>query len=490
LSRDWTQREYRQQAYYYDFAAQNDPLYAGPVYSSPPYRRGSAGRRDYDRDVAAWKASPEGQNYANMQAAAAEDRRKSSFVTDSPDELWSDVFLDEDRIGAGPYQNSMYWHVRPRLNDVSYTGEQNFHAGYAMLEFPLTRQCTLTLGSRAENTEMIIRPTSDMDELEPIRAYQVPELAAITNTTTEEVTYFYSIKGVGREEAQAEIRESHWLPAAGLTYEFTPGLKLRGSWSRTIARPTFLELAPIITFDFVEGENLIGNRDLVISEVENYDVRLEWMPRDGEVYAVSWFRKEIMNPIEKESFSYLSRDYLLTVNYPDGQVSGMEAEFRRKLDFLPWPGEHLTLSLNYTRMEASVRIPEQMRISLSQHGLDREERDMEGQPEYLFNAGLMVDFERIGLSAGLFYNVRGDTLKSGAAVGDRGARPDVYLLRQGTLNFSLNQKIGSHFNVGLKLSNLTEESATEVYRRDGAADLVRRSYPDAVKTSFSVGCSF
>ncbi len=490
LSRDWTQRAYSQQGYYYDFAGQRDPLYTGPVYSVPPYRRGAAGRADYQRDLAAWRASPAGQLYDALMAAAAEDRTKASYVSASPYALWSDVFLESDRIGAGPWQNSMYWFIRPRLNDVSYTGEQEFHAGYAMVEFPVTRQLTLMMGARAENTRMKVSPRSDMDELEPIRAYLVPVVNTTVNPQTGRTISYYTIAGVPREQAEAEIRDSRWLPAASVTYALTPAMKLRGSWSRTIARPTFLEIAPIITYDFIEGEALIGNRDLRLAEVTNYDARWEWFRRPGEVYAFSWFAKEIGNPIEKESFGYLSRDYLLAVNYPEGRVHGVEVEFRRKLDFLPWPGEHLSLNVNYTRMSARVELPEAMKVSLAEHGIERDERDMEGQPKFLFNAGVLLDFERSGTSAGLFYNLRGESLKSGAAVGDRGARPDVYLLEQGTLNFSLSQKLGRHITLALRVNNLTEETAVEVFRVPGQPDIERRRFPDAVKTSFSVSASF
>lgn len=486
LSRDWTQRTYFQQSYFYDFAGQRDPLYTGPVYSVPPYRRGAAGRADYARDIAAWQASPAGQLYQILLLAAAADREKGQYVSSSPYALWSDVFLQPDRIGAGPYQNSLYWYIRPRLNDVSYTGEQEFHAGYAMIEFPATKQLSFMIGARAENTRLKVEPRSDMDELEPVRAYLVPVTTAVTNAITGRVINSYSIAGVPREEARAEVRDSRWLPAASATYEIMPGMKLRGAWSQTIARPTFLEIAPVITYDFIEGEALIGNRNLRLSEVTNYDVRWEWLRPGGEVYAVSWFQKDLRDPIEKESFGYLSRDYLLSVNYPAGRVTGLEFEFRRSLDFLPWPGEHLSVNLNYTRMDARVEMPEQMRISLAEHGIERDERDMEGQPKFLFNAGIMLDFPNTGTSAGLFYNLRGESLKSGAAVGDRGARPDVYLLEQGTLNFSFSQKLGRYVTLGLKIANITEESAVEVFRVEGQPDVDRRRYPDSVKTSFSV----
>ncbi|MDZ4199332.1 MAG: TonB-dependent receptor, partial [Kiritimatiellia bacterium] len=486
LSRDWTRREYTQNSFYYAFAGQKDPLYLGPVRSD--YPAGSAGRRAFDAARAAWLTGPDGALYSRAQADAALDRKKGYYNTATPDPLWTDVFTSDDRIGAGPYQDSMYWQVLPRFKDISYSGVQNFHAGYAMLELPLTRQLALTFGSRAEYTEMKVEPRSDVDSIDPYRAYLVPDRIPITNSASGQVIYQYGIKGVPREEATAEILDSRWLPSMSLVYALAPSMKLRGSWSRTIARPTFLEIAPIITYDYIENETFIGNRELRLTEVTNYDLRWEWIRPDGEVYALSWFRKDLQDPIEKESFSYLSQDYLLASNYPEGSVTGIEAEFRRKLDFLPWPGENLTLSLNYTRIEAQVSVPEQMQISLADYGIEREKRNMEGQPEYLFNAGLMWDYGRT--SAGLFYNLRGDTLKSGAAIGDTGATPDIYLARQKSLNLTLSHKITPAFTIGLKVSNLSKEDVIEVYRMKGVPDEVRRRYPEGVKTSFSVSCAF
>jgi len=58
LSRDWTQREYRQNSFYYAFAPQVDPTYLGPKRSDFPI--GSAGRRAYEAARTAWLAGPEG----------------------------------------------------------------------------------------------------------------------------------------------------------------------------------------------------------------------------------------------------------------------------------------------------------------------------------------------------------------------------------------------------------------------------------------------
>lgn len=490
LSRDWTLRDYEQQSYYYQFANQQLPTYTGPVYSVPPYPRGRRGREMFEADLAAWRASPAGQTYAQMQQLFQEDVNKSAFISSSPFTLWSDVFLAPDRIGLSQSRNSLLWYIHPRQNDISYHGEQEFHAGYAMVEFPVTRQLSFMVGARAENTRLFVNPRSDMDEFIPRQAYLVPVQNAVTNIVNGQVTYYYTIEGVPRERARAEVNDSRWLPAATLTYELLPDLKFRGAWSHTIARPTFLEIAPIITYDYVDNETVIGNRDLVLSEITNWDARLEWLRSDAEMYALSWFSKDVLNPIEKESFAYLTQDYLLTVNYPSGSLHGFEGELRRRLDFLPWPGRDLIVKLNYTRIYSEVVVPENQRISLAHHGIDRETRPMEGQPKYLFNAGLLWDFAATGTSLGLFYNLKGDALKSGAAISENGARPDIYTLRQGTLNFTLSQKLGRHFTLGLRLSNLTEESVTEAYRVEGREDVVRRKAPAGVLTTVSVSASF
>jgi len=95
--------------------------------------------------------------------------------------------------------------------------------------------------------------------------------------------------------------------------------------------------------------DFFGNKDLKISQLENDDVRWEWFRKPGEVWAVSWFYKYVKDPIEKVSFSYFGDPYVAAVNYPEGQVSGMEYEARKDLDFLPLPVGKLRVGINYTR---------------------------------------------------------------------------------------------------------------------------------------------
>jgi outer membrane receptor protein involved in Fe transport len=456
FTRDWTQRGYRQNSFYYNFGQQRAPTNIADTAALDAYLR---------------------------------DQRYTEYTNANPEALWTDVFTDAEHLGSSAYQNSMRWYILPNEEDVSYAGDQNFHSGYWSLDLPLTTRFRLSCGARLEGTHITIDPVSDkMDN--PARAFTVPVTNALPNGG-----YYYTLTGVPEEQATVSMDESDWLRSVGFVYDLTPQMKVRGTWSQTIARPTFLELAPVITYDFVAGETVVGNRDLEISHVVNTDLRWEWFPKPGEVLAASLFRKKIEDPIEKESFSYLSEDYLLAVNYPAGTVVGWELEGRKTLDFLPDLFQFLSVGANYTYIEAKVDVPEAVEDNLNRYGvgdttLGQSERDMEGQPAYLWNVNVMYDINPWGTSAGLFYTVRGDMLKSGAAIGEGGATPNIYSRELATVNLSLSQEFAKRWKLTFQAKNLIDPRVDEIYRAPDGTEVRRRRYREGVSYSIQLGASW
>jgi TonB-dependent receptor len=482
LSRDFTRRDYGQHSFMYTFLPQLDPNKP----EGEPQRNDYPGRGGYANWQAAhqaWMASPTYQDYLRMQEVANGDRERNSVVGRSPDGKWTDSFSES--LGLGSSQDSFLWDLVAKSRDIDYTGDQSLSGGYLMLELPVMKQLTLMFGSRAEVTDMSIDPTSDVQDVMPDKAFVVP-----LKQDLPDGGYYYYLGGVPQEEATAQIKDSRWLRAMGLTYEAVPGLKLRLNYGETIARPTFLELAPVITYDYISGDTLIGNKDLTLSEIENYDLRLEWFFGDGEVVAFSVFRKDILNPIELESFSYLSTDYLMAVNYPEGEVNGMEIEIRKKLDFLPGFFRFFTIGANQTAMESEVTIPEAMQDALAFHNLGAKTRDMHGQPEHITNFNLTWDHPRWGTSFGLFYNIRGDMLKSGAAIGAEGATADIYTKSLSSVNFSVSQKIGPRLKVSFQAKNLLDPKVEDVYREPDGTETHRKSYHEGKAYSIGMSATF
>ncbi len=486
--RDWTRRHYRQNSFFYMIGPQNPPLYTGPVRSDfPP---GAAGRRQFEAARAAWFASPAGQAYQQALNDTAADNALRTYVSDRPDALWTDVFTDPDRIGVGEYKNSLRWHLLPKFYDVDYEGLQNLRSGYWSVELPVARQLRLIGGMRVETTEMRVEPTIDSEIIDPERAFLVPVRHYVTNEQGR-ISYAYLIEGLPKDKAAADISQSDWLRSWGAIWDIAPGMSLRLNWSQTIARPTFLEIAPVITPDYIEGESFIGNRDLKISHIVNRDLRWEWIRGPDEVFAFSVFDKDIQDPIEKETFGHLSESYTLALNYPRGRVEGFEVEARRRLDFLPPPFDGVRLGINYAKLRSWVQYPEELVDAFTPYGLPvRERRPMEGQPEYLFNFQLLYDIERWGTSFAWFYTIRGDMLKSGAAIGESGATPDIVLRKQPSVGISLSQKIGRHVKATFRAQNLLDPPVREVYRIPGEADVPRRQYREGVRYSIGLSAEF
>jgi TonB-dependent receptor len=484
VSRDYTKRDYRQTSYLYSFVTQAEP----PKPASEPKRAdfppGRPGNTAYQAAYNAWLQSADYKNWQNAIADTVKDQEKTRHTTNDPESLWTDTF--SDYLGVSSYQNSYLWNVAAKGNDINYLGDQSLRGGYLMLEYPVTQQLSVMYGGRAEFTDMHIDPTSDMELADPERAFVVP----VKNEVGDEGAYYYTLAGVPKEEAIADINDSRWLRATGLTYEVLPGMKLRLNYGETIARPTFLEMAPVITYDYISGDTLVGNRDLVMSEIENYDLRFEWFFNDGDVAALSVFRKEILNPIEVESFGYLGTDYLLTVNYPEGEVEGMEFEIRKKLGFLPGLLRYLSVGANHTTMDSTVTLPKQMQESLAVYGLETDSRDMQGQPEFVTNYNVMWDHPNWRTSVGLFYNIRGDMLKSGAAVGDGGATADIYSKSLSSVNVSVSQGIGKSWKLTFQAKNLIDPKVEDVYRESDGTETLRKSYTEGKSYSISLGGSF
>jgi TonB-dependent receptor len=483
---DLTVRNYRQNAFFYTFGNQLTPAYTGPVRSSfPP---GRAGQAAYIAARNAWFASPAGEAYQKGVQATAEDAGKYLLVTNSPNALWTDVFTQPDRLGVGDWQNSIYTYAVPKFYDVTYEGDQQLPSGYWMIDLPLVPRLRLTIGARVEDTYMRVDPRSDLEELDPGRAFQVPVRNPIVNPGGS-TNYYYTIAGVSREEATVELDEYHWLRSAGLVYDLTPTMKLRYNYGQTIARPTFLEIAPVITFDYIEGEAVIGNKDLVLSTIDNYDLRWEWFRKPDQIFAVSWFYKDIVNPIDKESFGYLGQDYVLSVNYPRGRVRGAEFEFRTPLGAPPFMPGRFTLGANYTMIDATVEIPDNLQNDLAFHTIAQDERDMEGQPANLSNVNLTYEFG-YGTAISLFYNRRGDMLKTGASIGEEGATPNIYTLARATMDLGISQKIGRALNAAFRIKNMLNQPVEEVYRLPDGYEIPRRSYKESIEYSFTFGGSW
>lgn len=377
---------------------------------------------------------------------------------------WSDVFPDEDHP------------ITDGAIDVDYIGEQNISATYWMADVPLTDWFSVIGGQRFETTELSIINTPEAN---------VRWIPPGTTVQTQ----------LNPGDADVAFEQDDVLPSIG--FRFTPiePVVIRGSYSETVARQTFKELTPIQQSEFLGADVFIGNPELTMSAIKNYDLRIDYTPYAGGLLSASYFYKEITDPIE-----YVQRvsDFVFTtpVNYPEGELSGFELEVRQQMGRFWDVLEGLTLGANATFIESEVTLPESEQQLLAQPSINApmETRDMTNAPEYLYNLYMTYEMTRIGIpntQLAVFYTVRGDTLIAGAGQSSGNFVPNVYETEFGTLNASLSTEIAEGWKLKLAAKNILDPEIETVYRSEYIdGDVVKTSYQKGIEFSIGLSATF
>lgn len=391
--------------------------------------------------------------------------------------LWSDVFLEPHRIGLDrsgpPAPNQLLWYVQPTDVDVDYHGDQTIQAGYGMVELPLTAKLKINGGVRLEVTDLSIDLQSPSGSVTVVR--RTEDGTVILETVTD-------------EDAGSSISELDVLPAVGAVWEVMTNLNVRLSFSQTIARPTFRELAPVRTFEFLGDDVFVGNDELVISHIDNYDLRAEWFRRPGDVLAASLFYKEIEDPIERITLSLTFNRYVQALNYPQGKLYGAEFEFRQRLDVVHDLLQDLTIGANASYIVSEVDLPSEEIQKLANIGVTTTSRPLQGQPDYLVNLNLVYNNPRTGTAVGLFYTMTGESLVAGESVSDEFI-PSLYELPTDSLDVSLEQRVGKHWKIVFRAKNLTNPEIERAYKVDWDTNAVlKSSYTRGM--DFSLGATY
>ncbi len=375
----------------------------------------------------------------------------ASFLGDWFDDSWSEHFPFEDHAITASEQ------------DVDYEGELDVTAWYAMTDMPVSRTLNVIGGARFETTDIgvVLFPEEDAKWLAP--GDDAPA-------------------DLEPGDADVDFSQHDVLPSLGLIYEPLEKVTLRAAYSQTVARQTFKELTPIQQMEFVGGPVFIGNPELEMSSLDNYDLRVDYEPYDGSLLSLSWFTKDVKNAIEYvqkvKTFTFTTAD-----NYPSGELSGYELELRQQLGRFKPQLEGLSVGVNATFIESEVDLPPDEIQDFVDAGYNVTSRDMTAAPEHLYNLYLTYDIEGLGSQFGLFYTVQGDTLVAGGGAATGSFVPDIYATEYGTLNFSYAQKFGKGFTFVFQAKNLTDPEIEEVYRSDFTG-------PDVVHTSYTKGREF
>jgi TonB-dependent receptor len=458
---------------------------------------GGAGRIKLGTRLEVADRQLEQESFQYDESSTFQPQGTKKFSSQDKSAYWSDVFTRPDRLAilledVGPDTNprdvlpfNFGYVLSPTGEDVDYTGDRSVDAFYVMTELPVTEKLTVTGGLRVESTEFQIFPKGERGEV---------RLVVITERGGGQ--FNRRLAATPNEEAITDLDQRDVLPAVTAVYEFSPEMNARLAYSRTLSRPSFRELAPAATLEYLEGDQFLGNPDLEISRITNYDARWEWFPAPGDVLAASAFYKKITNPIEFVAFTAGAIPFISPVNFQSGTALGIELEARTTLSRLvfherKW-AEDLSLGTNFTWIDTEVDIPAIEQDVLDDFNLDQETRALAGQPEYLFNFNVTYDNDDWGTEASVFLNIIGERVLSGASKGeggssvDRGGVPAVFEQSYSTLDVKVSQQIKEHLTMSFKASNLLAPNERALYRTPQGEEQIRFLRPTARSYSLSL----
>jgi TonB-dependent receptor len=331
----------------------------------------------------------------------------------------------------------------------NYNAGEDIYAGYAMVDIPLTYRWRFIGGVRYETSDIYVETLDDALNGKPIQT-------------------------------------SDALPSVNLIYNVIDNMNIRTSYSKTVARPTFREIALYESFDHIGGDEFVGDTLIQRTLIDNIDLRWEWFSKPGEIYAVSLFYKNFKNPIEQKILTYLDGG---KVRYSWGNVNeafayGIELELRKNLGVLSPSLNRFSAGANLSFIESGVNISKEELERIREGNPNASDtRPFQGQSPYLFNFSLNYANVDLGMAASLYYNVFGERL---AAV-SYGKTPDVYekpyhLLN---LNYSWDLLKSLTFNFGVK--NILNSKQEKIHNFQGA-EYTYSLYRTG--RSFSIGLSY
>ena len=353
-------------------------------------------------------------------------------------------FLTQDNIGllstrTNPRSIGFNWAQYVQVFDSHYEGGRGIQALYLMSEIPLVEKLKLVGGARLETTDMRVHSVSYLD-------------SSITAQKTNDTHL-----------AQTDV-----LPSVGLIYTIVTNMNLRASYSQTVARPGFRELAAYYSYDPIISDFVEGNPLLNMTAIRNYDVRWEWFRKPGEVLSVSLFYKDLKDAIERGNVK--QEGDVITYFNSDAKLYGIEFEARKSLEFADESLSPFSVGGNLSLVESEVKLaPNDLAVKRNFFPNLSETRPLYDQSPYILNLDVSYTQEKTGTSASVIYNIAGERIaltKLNTA--------DIYEQAVPSLDFVASQKVGKHATVKFAAKNLLDPKVERTYGQEGS--LIYSSY--------------
>jgi TonB-dependent receptor len=251
------------------------------------------------------------------------------------------------------------------------------------------------------------------------------------------------------------------LPSANLIYSLNDQTNVRASYSSTVARAEFRELAPFSFYEFESGNVIIGNSDLKRTRVNNFDLRFEHFSPGGQIFSLTGFYKQFKNPIEQvfNQGSVGASKSASFQNATEATLFGAEMEVRQRLSFINETDflKNTSVYANLAIMKSDVKLDRNLFANIN------DSRALQGQSPYLINGGIQYNDNTWGFN--ILYNRIGRRINIvgfGRYEGDgfQYEYPDIYENPRDVIDVQVSRKLfNSRADLKINFGDLLNQKA-------------------------------
>lgn len=323
----------------------------------------------------------------------------------------TDTYITSNFMGYDNVQNGTIVINRDQQPKDQYEAGHTIYAAFAETEYYPMDNFLLNIGLRYERSEQWVNYATD-----------------------------------GGQAKRNELNTNDLFPAVNMKYTLDPSNSLRLSVSRTVTRPSFIEMAPFLYQESYGSSQIRGNADLKNGYNYNLDLRYEFFDSDNvnNMIALTGYGKILQDPIERTQTLSGGAAVHSFQNASTGVAAGLEVELRRELT------RDIRVGVNGSFMYTNVKLPE------DGGAYTNAQRALQGASPYLVNADISytptIRNEK-PLTATLLYNLQGPRIH---AVGISGLG-DEKQLPVHTLDFVASYQLNNHFSLKLEVTDLLNQ---------------------------------
>ncbi|MBQ8520183.1 MAG: TonB-dependent receptor, partial [Bacteroides sp.] len=317
-------------------------------------------------------------------------------------------FLNQETVAYG----TIFIERKKQPKD-SYLAGNEIIAGYLLTDFYPLEELLVNVGVRYEKSKQWVKYASDGGD-------------------------WYA--------KRRDLEKDDLFPALNLKYTLDSKNSLRFSASRTVTRPSFIEMAPFLYQESYGAAQIRGNENLENGYNYNFDLRYELFAENGDMLSITGYFKYLDSPIERIQELNGGATLHSFRNADNGVAGGVEVEFRKQLV------KDLRLSANASYMYTNVKLPEGGAYT-------NKERSLQGASPILVNADLVYapmfdNGKRLNLA--LLYNMQGSRIHA-VGVSQLG---DIKQQAVHTLNFNASYDLSDRWSLKMQVNDLLGRAVT------------------------------